>query len=267
MMSLTIDNPAYFARLADVEAAHWWSVGMWRIASLWLDHALANRRGLSALDIGCGAGGTMRRLSTRSEITRVMGLDPSPSALEHVGDHTVVLGSALHLPFPDDSFDVATSFDVMQHLPPDGDCEAAAEMRRVLRPGGIAVIRANGRGLWPDPESTSQAYELSQLQDVFLSAGFRVRAATYANCLPAVAAEIAGRWQRPQGSTPSRLGNPSGRGLRIRPASVSRNRLMGAIANVEAWLVGRLGQRLPVGHGTMLLVQNNPATGPLGGRR
>ena len=38
--ALTIDDPAYFDRLAEVEAAHWWSLGMWRLASHWLDAAL-----------------------------------------------------------------------------------------------------------------------------------------------------------------------------------------------------------------------------------
>ena len=44
--SLTIDQPAYFDRLAEVEAAHWWSLGMWRLASHWLSAAIRGRRGL-----------------------------------------------------------------------------------------------------------------------------------------------------------------------------------------------------------------------------
>ena len=63
----------------------------------------------------------------------------------------VILGSARNLPFADGSFDLTTSFDVLQHLAPGGDRRAAAEMLRVLRPGGIAVLRTNGRGLWPAP--------------------------------------------------------------------------------------------------------------------
>ena len=34
---VTIDHPAYFDRLAEVEAAHWWSWGMWRIAAHFLN--------------------------------------------------------------------------------------------------------------------------------------------------------------------------------------------------------------------------------------
>src|SRR5262249_9724527 len=53
---LRIDDPAYFDRLADVEARHWWALGLWRLASYWLDAALAGRSGLRALDVGCGTG-------------------------------------------------------------------------------------------------------------------------------------------------------------------------------------------------------------------
>ena len=77
----TIHDPAYFARLAEVEFVHWWSAGMWRIAAHWLDRRLRGRSGLRALDVGCGTGGPLVRLADRPEIADVIGLDPSPSAL------------------------------------------------------------------------------------------------------------------------------------------------------------------------------------------
>ncbi|MDB5349817.1 MAG: methylase involved in ubiquinone/menaquinone biosynthesis [Planctomycetota bacterium] len=265
--ALHIDDVAYFDRLREVEADHWWSAGMWRIASHWLDRWLRGRSALAALDVGCGAAGTLGRLSARAEIATVVGLDPSPYALAHARREDVVLGSALNLPFPDASFDVTTSFDVLQHLPPGGDRVAAAEMLRVLRPGGLCVIRANGRGLWPDPQSESRPYRLGELRELMRSVGFRVRAATYANCLPAVAVEVAGRLRRELGMTPSHLRHPSGGGLRIRPASPVRNRLMGAISGAEAMAVGRLRIVLPVGHSTMLMLEKRSVAPSSGGHR
>src|SRR4051812_43708608 len=116
----TIDDPAYFARLAEVEAAHWWSLGMWRIASCWLADAVRGRRGLRALDVGCGTGLGAVRLAGRPEVGHVVGLDPSPEALAHarrLHGFPLVLGSVLDLPFDSACFDVVTCFDVIQHVP------------------------------------------------------------------------------------------------------------------------------------------------------
>ena len=148
---LTLADPAYFDSLARFEADHWWSAATWRIAAAWLDRALAGRRDVCALDVGCGAGGTLSRLANRPWIGRRFGLEPSADALGHaaVRGSALARGSALNLPFAPGSFDLATCFDVWQHLPSGAEDRAAGELRRVLRPGGRALIRANGRGLWP----------------------------------------------------------------------------------------------------------------------
>jgi SAM-dependent methyltransferase len=242
---LTIDDPAYFARLAEVERAHWWSLAMWRIASWWLDDALAGRRGLRALDVGCGTGLGVVRLAERPEIERAVGLDPSPAALRearcrHPG-LPLVRGSALALPFSSHDFDIVTCFDVVQHLPDRSVHRAACELRRMLRGHGIAVIRSNA-----EPDRS----RLGHLASVFAAAGFLVRRASLANCLPALAhefhARLAGR---------KRDGHPAGQGLQIRLPHPWINRAMGAISTAEAFVAGRLARQIPYGHSTMLLVQ------------
>jgi SAM-dependent methyltransferase len=240
---------AYFARLADVEATHWWSRGMWRLAAIWLDGVLNGRRGLRALDIGCGAGMTLARLVQRVEIDSVVGLEPSPLALARARRFGVDLarGSLLALPFAARSFDLVTCFDVLQHLPEASEARAASELGRVLRPGGIALIRANGRG-WARGVGPGLApYRLDELAAFVAGAGLRVRRASYANCFPALAQEIRSRWRG------DRSGHPAGGGLRIRVPSPWLNRVMGGVATIEAAVAGRLGVRLPFGHSTLIL--------------
>ncbi len=247
--TLTIDHPAYFDRLAEVEAAHWWARGMWRLAAHWLTAALKGRRGLRALDVGCGTGQTAVRLARRPEIAGVVGLDPSPEALAHARqrhDFPLVLGSALDLPFDDAAFDVVTCFDVLQHLPERADRRAAAELRRVLRPGGVVLVRSNAR---VSRRADRSGYRPDELAEVFVASGFAVRHASYANCLPALAQELRGQL-RPHSN---RRGHPSGGGLQIRMPPPWINRLMNGVATIEATVAGRFAAPLPFGHSTMVL--------------
>jgi ubiquinone/menaquinone biosynthesis C-methylase UbiE len=237
-----LDDPAYFDRLAQVEAAHWWSLGMWRIAAWWLAAALRGRRGLHALDVGCGTGQGAVRLAGRPEIARVVGLDPSPAALVHARtrhEFPLVLGSALALPFDSGLFDVVTCFDVLQHLPADRVPAAVGELRRVLRRGGLALVRSNSES------------GLDPLKAVLAASGFAVRRASYANCLPALGQELRARLS----GRSRRAGHPAGGGLQIRLPHPWVNRVMASVAAAEALVAGRLATRLPYGHSTMILAQ------------
>jgi ubiquinone/menaquinone biosynthesis C-methylase UbiE len=107
--------------------------------------ALGDVAGLSALDLGCGTG----RLSVwlASAGATVTGIDFSEGMLEaarrKAGAETVrFLAHDLHqpLPFADGAFDRVVSGLVLEHLP---EIDAFfAEARRVLRPGGRAVVSA-----------------------------------------------------------------------------------------------------------------------------
>jgi 2-polyprenyl-3-methyl-5-hydroxy-6-metoxy-1,4-benzoquinol methylase len=58
-----------------------------------------------------------------------------------------VLGDVRELPFRDESFDAVFSYSVLQHLAKDDVRTVVAEIRRVLRPGGIVWIEMpNARG-------------------------------------------------------------------------------------------------------------------------
>ncbi len=245
----TIEQPVYFERLAALETDHWWSVGMWRIVSRWLDTRLSGRRALRALDVGCGTGQTAYRLSQRPEIASVIGLDPSLDALRHAQGRraaSLVRGSALSLPFADREFDLVTCFDVFQHLESGDDQGAAREIRRVLKPGGLTVVRSNGRGF----SRASAAYRLEDLAGVLAGSGLTILQTTHANLLGTLAQEVRGRWIGSRHPP-----HPSGGGLQIRRPHPTVNRIMTRVSGLEAWTIGRLGVSFPFGHTTLVFAE------------
>ena len=83
----------------------------------------------SILDVGCGDGALTNRLADDWDVT---GVDMSAAALEHV-QTAAVQASATELPFPDASFDLVLSTEMLEHLVLDDYRRAISEMGRVTR--------------------------------------------------------------------------------------------------------------------------------------
>lgn len=93
----------------------------------------------SYLDVSCGQG-EMLREAERLGFYPVSGTEIVPALID--GDH-VVYAEVHALPFPDNSYDVVTMFDVIEHLIPGDDELACRELARVAR--RHILITANNR--------------------------------------------------------------------------------------------------------------------------
>ncbi|NJN98369.1 MAG: class I SAM-dependent methyltransferase [Anaerolineales bacterium] len=91
----------------------------------------ASHIGGQVLDIGCGHRPYESWLP--SSVTRYVGLDYE---VEDASPHLV--GDALHLPFPDASFDTVFTMQTLEHLP--DPFQAFHEIARVLQPGGKLIL-------------------------------------------------------------------------------------------------------------------------------
>lgn len=107
---------------------------------------LGNLQGRVAVDFGCGSGDNAVVLARRG--ARVVGIDISESLLRLASRRMTVngldakadfvAGSAHDLPIKDASADVVLGIAILHHL----DLTAtAAEVHRILKPGGIAVFQ------------------------------------------------------------------------------------------------------------------------------
>lgn len=99
--------------------------------------------GERVLDVGCGTGSLTFALPQFAEIAAVTGIDPAEAYLNYARarntDRRISFqtADARALPFPDAAFDRAFSMLVLQFIP--DAARAAAEMRRVVRPGGAVT--------------------------------------------------------------------------------------------------------------------------------
>jgi SAM-dependent methyltransferase len=119
------------------EATHFWFRGFRRFVAPVIATLAAGRTDLRIVDCGCGVGQNIRLLRPYG---RVIGFDLDATAVRmtRAAGSVVVHADAAHVPFPSDTFDLATSFDVLQCVEPDE--AAVAEMARVLRPGGALLV-------------------------------------------------------------------------------------------------------------------------------
>jgi len=116
------------------------------------------RRSDRVLDVGCGIGGPGRNIARRTG-AHVTGVTISPTQVKTAQGLIrrqglqercqVLLGDAMHLDFPDDSFDVVLAIESACHMP--DKAAFYAECARVLRPGGRMTgwdwIRTGGAAL------------------------------------------------------------------------------------------------------------------------
>jgi ubiquinone/menaquinone biosynthesis C-methylase UbiE len=144
------ENAGLAAELArlDAQCALGWEAEARRLGQLGL------RDGQRVLEVGSGPGSFTERLAARLPTSEIVALDPDVELLAVArrrlagvgGRVSFLAGSAASTGLADASVDVAISRYVFQHLAdPVG---AAAEVRRVLRPGGFHVVVDIDDGLW-----------------------------------------------------------------------------------------------------------------------
>lgn len=106
------------------------------------------RAGNRVLDIGCGTGNLLRSAGKRHRDVELFGVDPDLKMLARAERKLrraglparLDKGFAQELAFPDESFDAVFSSLMLHHLDTSSKDEMLAEVRRVLRHGGVFVL-------------------------------------------------------------------------------------------------------------------------------
>lgn len=129
-------------------------LGMGRVYATLIDHADL-QPGQRVLEIGCGTGNLTTRAKRSSPDSDLTGTDPDPRALQRAQRKAKGMAGirferayAQQLPFGDDEFDRALSSMMLHHLDDATKAAAAAELFRVLKPGGLLnIVDVRGDGI------------------------------------------------------------------------------------------------------------------------
>jgi len=169
------------ARMHQLEDSYWWFVARRSLVLSLLRRFASPRSRPVIVDIGCGGGATLRALS---HLGRVVGLDASPLALKFCragGTNELIRGDARKLPLASGCVDVVTMLDVLEHL--DDDRAAAAEVARILRPGGRAIFTVPAfPGLWSEHDEAighKMRYMRAAVRNLALEAGLEIVKLSY----------------------------------------------------------------------------------------
>src|ERR1043166_1622681 len=174
-----------YSIMYEVEGKHWWFYGRRRIIEGFVGNLCREiaKRKPRILDVGCGTGANLQMLS---QFGAAEGVDVSSEALEFCrarGLARVKQGAAETLPYEDASFDLVTGLDVVEHL--DDDLSGLREMRRVLRPGGRALLFVPAFmflwGVQDDISNHRRRYTLRETKQKVERAGLDIELASYAN--------------------------------------------------------------------------------------
>jgi SAM-dependent methyltransferase len=168
-----------------VEQKHFWWIGLRSFATALVEDALDGIEHPRILDCGCGTGANLAMLGRYGA---AFGFDLSRSGLDYTrnyGQRRVANASITHIPFGDATFDLVTAFDVLYSLSEDAEAQATAEMHRVLRLGGRAIVNVAALSILRGNHSVFGAEvrrsTRRRLQRVLNRAGFEVERLTYTN--------------------------------------------------------------------------------------
>lgn len=124
--------------------------------------------GKDVLDIACGEGYGSSLLADAA--ASVIGVDISREAIDHAArcyrraNLQFRVGAAAQIPVDDASIDIVVSFETIEHH--DQHEAMMAEIRRVLRPGGVLVMSSPDRHVYSDEPGFHNPYHVKELTRV-----------------------------------------------------------------------------------------------------
>lgn len=164
----------YARSYAELYRTHWW----WRSRERFLVSALDDIRTANgwhcALDVGCGDGLFLDRLSRYADTVEGLESDPTVVSPEATERHTIHLGNLDRSFVPGCRYDLVCMLDVLEHI--QDPVPALRRVAELMEPGGTLLVTVPAfQSLWTSHDDVNHhhaRYTRSGLRTLVREAGF-----------------------------------------------------------------------------------------------
>jgi ubiquinone/menaquinone biosynthesis C-methylase UbiE len=173
-----------YQNMYNAEDTHFYYVSLHKLVLRLIKQYAPVKSRLNILDAGCGTG---RLAELMQPLGTVTGIDMSDEALKFAKTRGIKVqkASVMKLPFKNNEFDIITSIDVLYHKAVTDDNKALKEFKRILKPGGIVIIRLQAipwlKNSHDHVVHSNKRYSKQEVKKKLLESGFTIEKLTYMN--------------------------------------------------------------------------------------
>ena len=140
-------------------------------------------KGKTIVDIGSSFGWLEKELLAIEKSIEIIGVEPDSNAVafsnKNIKNAKFKVGDALKLPIKDNYADIATLFDVIEHVPVNTELKALSEVNRILKKNGLLFLSTPNSHFFMnllDPAFYfgHRHYKFSSLKKMLTKSGFKI---------------------------------------------------------------------------------------------
>jgi SAM-dependent methyltransferase len=137
----------------------------------------------TVVDIGSSFGWLEKELLTIDKTIKIVGVEPDKNAVafsnKEIKGAKFLVGDALKLPIKNNFADIATLFDVIEHVPKNTEAKALKEVNRILKSDGLLFLSTPNSNFFMnllDPAFYfgHRHYKFERLQRLLKDNGFKI---------------------------------------------------------------------------------------------
>jgi len=160
----------YYKVYFELERNHWWFLARNEIIRFQVEELYKLKgRPLKIINVGVATGATSEMLANFGEVTSIEYEQDCIDFTKSKIDIHIQKGTILDLQYPDETFDLVCSFDVIEHV--ENDQLAAAELIRVCKKEGFVFITVPAfMRIWSQHDVINhhvKRYVISEIHDLF----------------------------------------------------------------------------------------------------